>query len=187
MLLCSILSILLSCQKQGPIQFDTLQYLQTGVLRNVSPLPGLSGRFGKDGHERRIGVAQTQHSAWAVASSSSSSECSLHGCCSDAALTDGSGRDLCPEPQTVQAGTCARAPVRPGRKSVEAKETSKTSLTPITRSWTRRTTNRPVAGRLELRMEAPVPLVGEQYRRSSDGLAFGSAVSCASAAQTQDG
>ena len=32
MLLCSILSILLSCQKQGPMQFDALPYLRIGVL-----------------------------------------------------------------------------------------------------------------------------------------------------------
>ena len=33
MLLWSILSILLSCQKQRPMQFDTLPYLRVGVLR----------------------------------------------------------------------------------------------------------------------------------------------------------
>jgi len=32
MLLWSILSILLSCQKQRPMQFDTLPYLRVGVL-----------------------------------------------------------------------------------------------------------------------------------------------------------
>ena len=115
-------------------------------LRNLSPLPGLSGRFGKDAHERWIGAGQTQHSAWADASLSSSSwECSLHGSSSDAARGTVRGPGLCPEPQTVQAGTCAPAPASPGRKSVEAKETSRTSLTAITRSLTKIKTNKPVA------------------------------------------
>lgn len=92
-------------------------------LRNLSPLPGLSGRFGKDAHERWIGAAQTQHSAWADASLSSSSwECSLHGSSSDAALRDGSGARSVPgapdgPSRHVRAGTGEpREEKRRGRK-----------------------------------------------------------------------